>query len=88
MASTRLGCTGASGFFKGGILKDPTILAFPSLFSSSLFLCLLHGCYSEEKGEEKMQSHLLSRFSMANWFFSFKKNRFIYLLSFGSSHVW
>ena len=56
MASTRLGCKGASGFFKGGILKDPTILAFPSLFSSSFFFLFSQagepGMKEERKEEE------------------------------------
>ena len=41
---------------EGGILKDPTILAFPSLFSSSLFLFFSHagepGIKEERKAEE------------------------------------
>ena len=40
----------------GGILKEPTILAFPSLFSSSLFLFFSHagdpGMREERKAEE------------------------------------
>ena len=47
---------GVAPLEEGGILKDPTILAFPSLFSSSLFLFFSHagepGMSEERKAEE------------------------------------
>ena len=57
MARTLLAWAGGFfGFEEGGILKDPTILAFPSLFSSSLFLFFSHagdpGMSEERKAEE------------------------------------
>ena len=47
---------GVAPLEEGGILKEPTILAFPSLFSTSLFLFFSHagepGIKEERKAEE------------------------------------